>query len=256
MSSELSVKEFYFIYYFLFSLNSCNRCAIPYDDVEEDKVGLKVEYGEDKKERDEDDLEVSDKDVDGKNDNEEEYRPKNTKEEITNNLSFVKGVVDSNNLLPLNFNRETRQESKIIKVISKKPLRKAIEMLRKIAEKDEPKKEKEDDIEDKTKDVEINNNREVAEADNGNFFVDAVNDALPPQEAPATTTITAAAAEEVRDDEFGAKGGKDNGDEVDYTKGGEEGGDIPRSKTETTKMTKTRRRECDGRFPPLSRPYS
>ena len=44
--------------------------------------------------------------------------------------------MDSDDLLPLNVNRETLQESKIIKVIPKKLVRKAIEMLRKLAEKD------------------------------------------------------------------------------------------------------------------------
>ena len=45
---------------------------------------------------------------------------------MPNNLSFVKGVVDSNDLLPLNVNRETLQESNIIKFVSKKLVRKAI----------------------------------------------------------------------------------------------------------------------------------
>ena len=68
MSSELSVKEFSFISSFLFSNNSCNRCVIRDDDVDEDKFGLKVEDREDKKEEDNNDLEVSDEDVDGSND--------------------------------------------------------------------------------------------------------------------------------------------------------------------------------------------
>ena len=70
MSSELSVKEFSFISYFLFShnyCNFCNLCAIPDDDVYEDKVGFKVEDGEEKKEEDKENLEVSDEDVDGLN---------------------------------------------------------------------------------------------------------------------------------------------------------------------------------------------
>ena len=108
--------------------------------MDEDKVGLNVEDGEEKKEEDDDHLEVLDKDVDGKNDNEEDDRPKNTKEEMPNNLSFVKVVVGSNGLLPLNINRETLQESNITKVISKKLVRKAIEILRKLSEKDESKR--------------------------------------------------------------------------------------------------------------------
>ena len=60
--------------------------------------------------------------------------------------------MDSDNL-PLNVNRETLQESKIIKVISKKLVRKAIEMLRKLADKGEAKEEKDDVNNDDTKEV-------------------------------------------------------------------------------------------------------
>ena len=70
MSSELSVKEFSFISYFL----------IPDNNMNEEKVGLKVEDGEDKKEEDDDDLEVSDEEVNGTNDDKEEDRSKKTKE--------------------------------------------------------------------------------------------------------------------------------------------------------------------------------
>ena len=55
-------------------------------------------------------------------------------------LIFVKEFVDSDKLLHLDVNRETLQVSKIIKVISKKIIRKSIEILRKLAEKDESKK--------------------------------------------------------------------------------------------------------------------
>ena len=48
--------------------------------------------------------------------------------------------MDSDDLLNLNFNRETLQVSKIIKVVSKKIIRKSIEILHKLAEKDESKK--------------------------------------------------------------------------------------------------------------------
>ena len=85
--------------------------------------------------------------------------------------------MDSDDLLPININMETLQESNIIKVVSKNTGRKAIEILLKLVEKDEPKKEKDDDIDDETKEVEINENEEVAETDNYNLFVDAVNDA-------------------------------------------------------------------------------
>ena len=112
-------------------------------------------------------------------------------------LSFVKGVVDSDVLLPLNVNMETLQESKIIKVISKKIVRKTIEMLHKLAEKEESKKEKDDDIYDGTKEVEINKNGEIAETDNEKLVVNDVNDAPPPQDF-TTTTTGASATEEGR----------------------------------------------------------
>ena len=166
MSSELSVKEFSSVSYFLFSHNSCDCCAIPGNDVDEDKVGIKVEDGEEKKQEDNGNLEVSGKDVDGSNEYEKEDRPKKTKQKIPKNLSFVNGVVDSDNLLPLNVNRETLKESNITKVISKKLVR-------------------------KSKEVEIN---EAAQTDNNEFVVDAANNAPPPQDA--MTNTAAAAAEE------------------------------------------------------------
>merc|ERR1711871_458193 len=47
-------------------------------------------------------------------------------------LNFIKGVVDSDDL-PLNVSRETLQQSKILKVMGKKLVRKVLEMLRKLA---------------------------------------------------------------------------------------------------------------------------
>ena len=79
------------------------------------------------------------------------------------NLSLVKGVVESDDFLPLNVNRETLQESNIIKLISKKLLSKAIDIMRNLEEKDYSKKEKDDNIDDETKEVEIN---EVTDTDN------------------------------------------------------------------------------------------
>lgn len=47
-------------------------------------------------------------------------------------LGFIRGVVDSDDL-PLNVSRETLQEHKVLKVVAKKLVRKALEMLRKLA---------------------------------------------------------------------------------------------------------------------------
>merc|ERR1719326_1180492 len=48
-------------------------------------------------------------------------------------LNFIKGVVDSDDL-PLNVSRETLQQHKVLKVMGKKLVRKALEMLRKMAQ--------------------------------------------------------------------------------------------------------------------------
>ena len=93
--------------------------------------------------------------------------------------------MDSDDLLPLNVTRETLQESNIINGISKKIVSKAIEIMRKLVEKDEFKKEEDNTIYDETKEVNIN---EVAETDNDELFVNAANDATPPQDAMTSTT--------------------------------------------------------------------
>ena len=50
-------------------------------------------------------------------------------------LSFVRGVVDSDDL-PLNVSRETLQQHKLLKVIKKKLVRKTLDMIKKISDED------------------------------------------------------------------------------------------------------------------------
>ena len=85
--------------------------------------------------------------------------PRTPRKKFPITLGFVNGVVGSDYLLPLNVNRETLQESQIIKFIPKKVVRKAIEVLCNLEENKESKKEKDYDIDDETKKVEITENR-------------------------------------------------------------------------------------------------
>lgn len=86
-------------------------------------------------------------------------------------LNFIKGVVDSDDL-PLNVSREQLQQMKMIKVMSKKLVRKALEMIRTMAEEEEDDDDDEYDEDDEEEDVDETGEDEDAGDDEEDGDVD------------------------------------------------------------------------------------
>jgi len=84
-------------------------------------------------------------------------------------LNFVKGLVDSNDL-PLNVNREDLQKSKVMKLISRKLTRKVLDMLKKMARKDEPDEDDEDEDAQSGDDEEAGDKAIAADTDYQRFW--------------------------------------------------------------------------------------
>ena len=79
-------------------------------------------------------------------------------------LNFIKGVVDSDDL-PLNVSREQLQQLKMLKVMSKKLIRKSIEMVKKLAEDEDEEDGEDDNVDDYEEAEELDNEEENAEED-------------------------------------------------------------------------------------------
>eukprot|EP00958_Prasinococcus_capsulatus_P029189 scaffold7377_cov389-Prasinococcus_capsulatus_cf.AAC.37 len=81
-------------------------------------------------------------------------------------LSFIKGIVDSDTL-PLNVSREMLQQHSSLKTIKKKLVRKALDMIRKLAEADQAEEEDEEEEDEVEDEVEDEDEDEELEEDEG-----------------------------------------------------------------------------------------
>merc|ERR1719426_220105 len=77
-------------------------------------------------------------------------------------LGFVRGVVDSDDL-PLNVSREQLQQNKIMKVISKKLVRKVLELMKKLAKEDDSGEDEDEDDDEKEEKEEKEDDEEKEE---------------------------------------------------------------------------------------------